>query len=244
MRLSRGIAEIFFAGGRLFVAGSTLPPLYPAGGVLSLSPADFAFSLIFCPHPPAPLPPRGRGVQSLFRRGLRPRHPCTEPLAALTEPAIQVPCEREPAARCKNDGNTFLWTMPAAKERGDRGRGTSAFEMVLSPGAGKQAKGGAGRRQRRHAPPPGKAAANPAADQQGTPPAGYSGGKPSRRPKQSSPPAREAAFNRDSGLITFSASGQQHRRTARPARRRRTAPAPSRNRTICSPPQSFPQLHR
>ena len=26
--------------------------------------------------------------------------------------------------------------MPAAKERGDRGRGTSAFEMVLSPGAG------------------------------------------------------------------------------------------------------------
>ena len=26
--------------------------------------------------------------------------------------------------------------VPAAKERGDRGRGTSAFEMVLSPGAG------------------------------------------------------------------------------------------------------------
>ena len=32
--------------------------------------------------------------------------------------------------------------MPAAKERGDRGRGTSAFEMVLSPGAGRASAGG------------------------------------------------------------------------------------------------------
>ena len=44
--------------------------------------------------------------------------------------------------RCKNDGNAFLQAMPAAKERGDRGRwnypsqATAAFEMVLSPGAG------------------------------------------------------------------------------------------------------------
>ena len=95
------------------------------------------------PYPPDPPSPAGKGeTQSLFRRGLRPRHPCTEPLAALTDPAIQAPCEREPAARCKNGGNAFLWTMPAAKERGDRGRwnypsqATAAFEMVLSPGAG------------------------------------------------------------------------------------------------------------
>ena len=32
--------------------------------------------------------------------------------------------------------------MPAAKERGDRGRGTSAFEMVLSPGAGRTSAAG------------------------------------------------------------------------------------------------------
>ena len=40
--------------------------------------------------PPSPRPPSpaGKGeTQSLFRRGLRPRHPCTEPLAALTDPA-------------------------------------------------------------------------------------------------------------------------------------------------------------
>ena len=56
--------------------------------------------------------------------------------------------------------------MPAAKERGDRGRETSAFEMVLSPGAGiagdqkgkppadfRKARSAGDRN--RHAPPPG-----------------------------------------------------------------------------------------
>ena len=42
----------------------------------------------------------------------------------------------EPEVRRKNDRVAFLLAVPAAKERGDRGRGTSAFEMVLSPGAG------------------------------------------------------------------------------------------------------------
>ena len=60
----------------------------PSGGcacfVASLPPA---FSLLSCPPSPA-----GKGVtKSLFRRGLRPRHPCAEPLAALTEPASAVP---------------------------------------------------------------------------------------------------------------------------------------------------------
>ncbi len=38
----------------------SLPLGCPAGGVLSLSPADFAFSLLFAPIPPSPFPP-GRG---------------------------------------------------------------------------------------------------------------------------------------------------------------------------------------
>ena len=132
------------------------------GDLPSLLPAHPAFSLLYRPHPPPPpAPPGTGGTQSLLRRGLRPGHPCTEPLAALTAPAIQVPCEREPAARCKNDGNAFLWTMPAAKERGDRGRGTSAFEMVLSPGAG---------------------IASAARGQAPQPPAGYHSGKVCRQP--------------------------------------------------------------
>ena len=41
------------------------------------------------PQPPSPA---GKGeTQSLFRRGLRPRHPGTEPLAALAEPAKKMP---------------------------------------------------------------------------------------------------------------------------------------------------------
>ena len=86
----------------------TLPPLSPAGGVPSLLPAYPAFGLLYRPHPPAPLPLRGRGeTKSLFRRGLRPRHPCTEPLAALTEPAVQVPSAREPTVWCKTDRKAF-----------------------------------------------------------------------------------------------------------------------------------------
>ena len=71
----------------------TLPPLYPAGGLPSLPPADPAFSLLCCPHPPDPLPLRGRGrLQDYFAGGYRPRHPCPEPPAALTDPAEAAPC--------------------------------------------------------------------------------------------------------------------------------------------------------
>ena len=50
--------------------------------------------------------------------------------------------EGEFVFRRKTDRTAFLWAVPAAKERGDRGRwnypsqATAAFEMVLSPGAG------------------------------------------------------------------------------------------------------------
>ena len=75
----------------------TLPPLYPAGGLPSLSPAYPAFSLLYCPHPPDPRSqsalPGGKGeTKSLFCRGLRPRHPCPEPPAALTDPTEAAPC--------------------------------------------------------------------------------------------------------------------------------------------------------
>ena len=121
----------------------TLPLWYPAGGlVFFVARLPFYFSLLSCPHPPSPPSRREGGLKVILCKGLRPLHPrgCTR--AALTNLTAQVPCERETMARCKNNGNAFLMAVPVAKERGDRGRGTSAFEMVLSPGAGRASAAG------------------------------------------------------------------------------------------------------
>ena len=91
-----GLAPGWLAPPRLLAS----PLLSPAGGFPSLSPAAPAFSLAFCPLSPRPPSPAGKGeTQSSFRRGLRPRYPGTEPLAALTEPAKQVPGGGELARR-------------------------------------------------------------------------------------------------------------------------------------------------
>ena len=64
---------------------------------------------------------------------------------------MQVPGGGLPSAspvRRKTDRIAFPWAVPAAKERGDRGRwnypshATAAFEMVLSPGAGRTSAAG------------------------------------------------------------------------------------------------------
>ena len=53
----------------------TLPFRNPAGGLPFWLPAYPAFSFLFCPHPPDPLP-GGKGEnQSIFRRGLPPPAP-------------------------------------------------------------------------------------------------------------------------------------------------------------------------
>ena len=85
----KGNCGNFFAGGRLFVAGSTLPPLYPAGacpagrrltlplwcppgGLPFSSPAYPAFSFISCPIPPTPFPHGEGGGQSFLMQGAKP----------------------------------------------------------------------------------------------------------------------------------------------------------------------------
>ena len=93
--------------------------------------------LILPPIPPAPFP-SGEGGDYWFSyaRGFAPCIPGAGWGAALTGFAMLAPRAREPAVQSKTGRTPFLGAMPAAKERGDRGRGTSAFEMVLSPGAG------------------------------------------------------------------------------------------------------------
>ena len=78
----------------------------PAGGLPGRSAARPTFSFISFPHPPRPPSRREGGAQSLFRRGLRPRHPCTESPTALADAAMQEPGGCTPAAPLA--GNLFL----------------------------------------------------------------------------------------------------------------------------------------
>ena len=64
----------------------------PEGGLPCWSLAAPAFSLPSCPHPPDPLPPRGRGRSKVyFAGGSAPGTPGIKPPAALTDLAKQVP---------------------------------------------------------------------------------------------------------------------------------------------------------
>ena len=138
------------AGGRGGLPGwlpAGLAAAVPSGGgVPSLSPAAPAFGLLSCPHPPDPLPLRGRGrLKVYFAGGFAPGTPALNRLRHLqTLPSRHRRGDLFSASpvRCKTDRTAFLWAVPAAKERGDRGRGTSAFEMVLSPGAGRTSAAG------------------------------------------------------------------------------------------------------
>ena len=141
----------------------------PCVGLPYSLPANRAFSLLSCPIPPAPLPGGKGESQSLFRRGLRPRHPGIKPPAALTEPSKRVPCAWEPAVRRKTERTAFPWAVPAAKERGTGGDGTIRRKR---------------RRRLRWSFPPGQGEQVPRGF---SPPAGHHSGKVGRRPTGQAP---------------------------------------------------------
>ena len=120
-----------------------LPIRCQAGGVPFLSPANPVFSLLSCPHPPYPLPGGKGGILLYFAGGSAPGTPALNRLRLLQSCQTGTRRKGKPAACCKSDRRAFLWAVSAAKERGDRGRwnypsqATAAFEMVLSPGAGR-----------------------------------------------------------------------------------------------------------
>ena len=95
----------------------------PGGGLAFFVACRPCLLLSFLPPiPPTPFPGGEGGIKVVSCKGLRPLHP-----RGLN-----------PGGTCTTKGFCLFTggAVPAAKERGDRGRGTSAFEMVLSPGAG------------------------------------------------------------------------------------------------------------
>ena len=122
----------------------------PAGGTMVLVAGRFFTLAVFLPpfpegegYPPDPLPGGKGETLGYFMQG-------AAPLASprLNPRGTYIPCQAgaqrrgELVFRRKTDRTAFLWAVPPAKERGDRGRGTSAFEMVLSPGAGRTSAAG------------------------------------------------------------------------------------------------------
>ena len=95
----RGSPKVYFAGG--FAPGTPalnrlrhlqlLPYRHTTEAYLLCCLLTLPLVFDFAPYPPSPLPRRGRGrLKVYFAGGFAPRHPCAEPLAALTAPAIQV----------------------------------------------------------------------------------------------------------------------------------------------------------
>ena len=118
----------------------------PAGACLFGCPPTLPLVLILppSPHPPTPLPGgKGEIFSFFYARGFAPCIPGAEPGRHRLSLPSRYPVQGEPEVRRKNDRTAFLLAVPAAKERGDRGRwnypshATAAFEMVLSPGAGR-----------------------------------------------------------------------------------------------------------
>ena len=142
-KLSRGAGAYFCkhfvpagapGGGRL----PTLPLRCSQGGLPSLPPACPAFPdaagglggfgrlpalplvCFLSPIPPAPLPGGKGETKSLFRRGLRPRHPCIRPVAALTASAMRAPRGRTHGSSQKRQ-EAILYEQCRQPRRGGTG---------------------------------------------------------------------------------------------------------------------------
>ena len=105
-----------------------LATVVPGGGLAFLVAClPFTLASILPPSPRPPSPPGKGETKGYFMQGASP----------LASPGLN------PRFAAKTAGSDSLWAVPAAKERGDRGRwnypshATAAFEMVLSPGAGR-----------------------------------------------------------------------------------------------------------
>ena len=116
----------------------------------------------FAPYPPSPLPRRGRGrLKVYFAGGGAPGTPALNRLRHLQLLPYRYPAKGSLRLGAKTAEMLSFGQCRQPRRGGDRGRGPSAFEMVLSPGAG---------------------IASAAWGQAPQPPAGYHSGKVCRQP--------------------------------------------------------------
>ena len=119
----------------------SLPLWCPRGGLPFWLPVAPAFSFVFAPYPPDPLPRRGRGRPKLFHaRGFAPCIPSIRPPAALARPAVSAPsgagavsCRACFACRI----NAFLPPSPrppSRREGGDQSYFMQGAPPLASPG--------------------------------------------------------------------------------------------------------------
>ena len=132
----------------LLADGSTCPCRPLRGGLPSLPPARPAFSLLSCPHPPAPFP-AGRGSPKVyFAGGFAPGTPALNRLRYLQNLPSGCPAHGSLRFGAKPKEPPFHGQCRQPRRGGDRGRwnypsqATAAFEMVLSPGAGRTSAAG------------------------------------------------------------------------------------------------------
>ena len=169
-----GAAYRALAGGLPRRCRLTLPSLYPAGGGGWGCRSTLPLVCFLPPIPPTPLPRRGRGEpQRLFCRGLRPRHPCAKPPAALTDRTEQVPGGLNPGGTTRREPLSLRFCgKPRVQPRGCKGRSPLHKKTISLPlpagkgvggmGAEKQTKGRVRRAAKQASPPPGTTAARSA----------------------------------------------------------------------------------
>ena len=118
------------------------------GGLPFWSPAAPAFSLFVCPHPPDPLPGGKGGILLYFTGGSAPGTPGIKPLAALTEPAKQVPGATESLRFNAKPTERFPYKQCRQPRRGGTG-GEELRRLRWSspPGQGEQVPAGASQPQ-------------------------------------------------------------------------------------------------
>ena len=135
------LAAAVFAGGGLAFFAASLPCLSGSrrglGGFGRLPALPLVCFL--SPIPPAPLPGGKGETKSLFRRGLRPRHPCIRPVAALTASAMRAPRGRTHGSSQKRQEAILYEQCRQPRRGGTGGEELRRLRWSSPPGQGWQA---------------------------------------------------------------------------------------------------------